>query len=45
MKNVKGGELKYSDQLYPNYIPSELKDCKIFPYIINEVEYIGKNIK
>ena len=45
MKNVKGGELKYSDQLYPNYIPSELKDCKIFPYIINEVEYIGKKYK
>lgn len=45
MKNVKGGKLQYSDQLYPNYTPSELNICKIFPYIINEVEYIGRKYK
>lgn len=45
MKSLIGGELKYSEQLYPNYVPYELNKCKIFPYIINEIEYIGKKYK
>lgn len=45
MKSLIGGELKYSEQLRPSYVPHELKTCKIFPYIINEIEYIGKKYK